>query len=119
MKKLVTKGSKVLVAVLTLVVVMGAGDSGWKVLASTSDTTKLSADTKSVKFSMGRPENMKLVNPGGGTESAVGVLIYGNQDIEIPAGEEAQIGFQVERGAFTESIDMQKAFDMELTFKFI
>lgn len=98
---------------------MGAGDSGWKVLASTSDTTKLSADTKSVKFSMGRPENMKLVNPGGGTESAVGVLIYGNQDIEILAGEEAQIGFQVERGAFTESIDMQKAFDMELTFKFI
>lgn len=185
MKKLVTKGSKVLVAVLTLVVVMGAaipvnaasaevniqvnatdmntsvtvptqipivfnedgtntypqnwmvqnesaiagvylhqvrmdaGDSGWKVLASTIDTTQLSADTKSVKFSMGKTDNLKLVNPGSGTESAVGVLIYGDEDIMIPAGEEAQIGFQVERGAFTESIDMQKAFDMELTFKFI
>lgn len=98
---------------------MDAGDSGWKVLASTIDTTQLSADTKSVKFSMGKTDNLKLVNPGSGTESAVGVLIYGDEDIMIPAGEEAQIGFQVERGAFTESIDMQKAFDMELTFKFI
>ena len=184
MKKLVTKGSKALVAILTLVVVMGAaipvnaasaevqiqvnatdmntsvtvptqipiifnedgtntypenwivennsaiagiylyqvrmdaGNTGWKVLASNGDTTKLAADTKAVQFSMGKEGNLKLVNPGGGAESSAGVLVYGEQEIQIPAGEDTKIEFNVERGAFTESIDMQKAFDMELTFKF-
>ena len=98
---------------------MDSGDTGWKVLASTIDTAKLPADTKSMKFSMGRENNLKLVNPGGGTENKVGVLIYNKQDIQIPVGEETQIHFNVERGAFTESADMQKAFDMELSFLFI
>lgn len=98
---------------------MDSGDTGWKVLASTIDTTKLPADTKSMKFSMGKENNLKLVNPGGGTESEGGVLIYSKQDIQIPAGEDVQIQFNVERGAFTESTDMQKAFDMELSFLFI
>lgn len=96
-----------------------SGDTGWKVLASTIDTTKLPADTKSMKFSMGKENNLKLVNPGGGTESKVGVLIYNKQDIQIPAGEEVPIQFKVEHGAFTENADMQKAFDMELSFLFM
>ena len=97
---------------------LNAGESGWKVLASTKDTTQLPVNTKAIKFYAGNAENLKLVNPAGGVENKAGVLLLDESDINIPAGETKVLSFNVERGAFTTTEASAKAFDMELTFEF-
>ena len=97
---------------------MNAEDSGWKLLADTIDTKTLSADTKSIKFSVGKSGALKLVVPTGGTESASGSVTFGDTEISIPSGETQILSFGVERGAFTTSEASAKAFNMVLTFNF-
>lgn len=184
MKKLVTKGSKVLVAALMMVVVMGAAipvnaasaevqiqvnatdmntsvtvptqlpiifnedgtntypenwiiknessiariyleeinldasDSGWKILESGKDVTKLTADTKEIQFAVDAPQYFKYAEPEGSNVGTKANIQYSVNDIVLEPQKTATLGFVVQRGAFTESIDMQKAFDMELVFKF-
>lgn len=96
------------------------GDSnGWLLLGSSVDAKALPANTKKVKFFMGKNGALKQITPPGPEESIVGMHEFNKQDIQISAGEEAQIEFMVERGAFTEAADMQKAFDVTLTFEFM
>lgn len=97
---------------------MNAEDSGWKLLADTIDTKTLSADTKSIKFSVGKSGALKLVVPTSGTESANGTVTFGDTEISIPSGETQILSFGVERGAFTTSEASAKAFNMVLTFNF-
>lgn len=97
---------------------MDAKDTGWKLLADSEDTKKLSADTKSIKFYAGKDENLKLIVPSTGTESNTGSVTYGAEDISIASGEEQVLTFDVERGAFTQNEASAKAFDMILTFNF-
>lgn len=97
---------------------MNAGNSGWKLLADSQDVKTLSADTKSIKFSVGKAGALKLVVPTSGTENASGSITFGNTEIAIPSGQTQILSFGVERGAFTEAHASAKAFDMVLTFDF-
>lgn len=97
---------------------MSAGNSGWKLLADSQDTKTLSKDTKSMKFSVGKPSAMKLVTPTSGTENATGSVRFDDSEISIPSGETQVLSFGVERGAFTEAQASAKAFEMVLTFNF-
>lgn len=94
-------------------------DSGWLLLGSSVDAKTLPANTKKIKFFMGKAGALKQVTPPGPSESIVGIYEFDKQDIQLPAGEETQIEFVIERGAFTEAANMHKAFDMELTFEFM
>lgn len=97
---------------------MNAESSGWKLLADSENVKTLSADTKSIKFSVGKAGALKLVVPTSGTESATGIVTFDNTEIAIPSGETQVLSFGVERGAFTEAEASAKAFDMVLTFNF-
>lgn len=97
---------------------MNAGASEWKLLAASEDVKTLAADTKSIKFSVGKSGALKLVAPTTGTAAATGTVTFGNTEISIPSGETQVLSFGVERGAFTKSEASAKAFDMVLTFNF-
>lgn len=97
---------------------MDAQDSGWKLLADSEDVTALSADTKAIKFSVGKTGALQLVTPSSGTENAMGSVTFEDTAISIASGETQVLSFDVERGAFTETEASAKAFDMVLTFKF-
>lgn len=97
---------------------MNAGASGWKVLAASQDTKTLSADTKAMKFSVGKSGALKLVAPTSGNESATGTVSFDDNAISIPSGQTQVLSFDVQRGAFTQDVATAKAFDMVLTFNF-
>ena len=93
-------------------------DSQWKVLANSANVKALHVDSKSIKFSVGKPGDLKLILPVEGNESSVGCVTFGDTEISIPSGEVQLLSFQVERGAFTQSEASAKAFNMVLTFNF-
>ncbi len=97
---------------------MDAETSGWKLLADSQDTKVLKADTKSIKFSVGKEGALKLVAPTSGNESTTGTVNFDDNAIAIASGETQVLSFDVQRGAFTEDVATAKAFDMVLTFNF-
>lgn len=97
---------------------MDAEDSGWKLLADSVDVTTMAADTKAIKFSVGKAGALKLVVPTSSTESATGSVSFAASDISVASGQTQVLSFDVQRGAFSESQASAKAFDMVLTFKF-
>lgn len=97
---------------------MDAGSTGWKLLADSENVANLSADTKSIKFSVGNAGALKLVAPSSGTENTTGSVSFGDTEISIPSGETQVLSFAVVRGAFTITEASAKAFDMLLTFNF-
>ena len=99
-------------------VAMDANGSGWKLLAASEDTKVLTADTKAIKFSVGKAGELKLVAPTSGTESETGTVSFGDTAIAIASGETQVLSFDVQRGAFTSDQATAKAFDMVLTFNF-
>ena len=90
----------------------------WKLLADSRDTKTLSADTKAMKFSIGKEGELKVVAPTEGTEHSSGQLEFATGEISIPSGKTQKLDFGVERGAFTESQAYAEAFNMVLTFRF-
>lgn len=96
---------------------MDAHETGWKLLADMVNVKELSADTKSIKFSVGKEGALKLV-VADGDASATGSVTFAESEISIPSGEKEVLSFDVERGAFTENAASAKAFDMVLTFNF-
>ena len=97
---------------------MNANSSGWKLLAASQDTKVLRADTKSMKFSIGKAGALKLVAPTTGNEGATGTVSFDDNAIAIASGETQVLAFDVQRGAFTQDVATAKAFDMVLTFNF-
>ena len=97
---------------------MNANSSGWKLLAGSQDTKTLKADTKSIKFSVGKQSALKLVAPTSGNESVTGTVSFDDNAIAIASGQTQVLSFEVQRGAFTQDIADAKAFDMVLTFNF-
>lgn len=97
---------------------MNAGASGWKLLCDSYDVKSMRANTKSIQFSVGLENNLKLVAPNNGQEDEMGSVTFGETDISIPSGETKNLAFHVERGAFTQAEASAKAFDMVLTFNF-
>lgn len=97
---------------------MDAKTSGWKLLAASQDTKTLKADTKSIKFSIGKQGALKLVAPTSGNESTTGTVSFDENAIAIPSGQTQVLSFDVQRGAFTQDMASAKAYDMVLTFNF-
>lgn len=95
-----------------------ATDAGWILLDEDEDVTNLTADTKSVKFSMGLEGALRVVNPRTSDNPSLGLMNLADDEIVIPSGESQVIAFEVERGAFTKDISSTTAFDMILTFEF-
>lgn len=97
---------------------MDAESTNWKLLAASENVKNLSADTKSIQFSVGKSGALKLVAPNEGVECAKGSVTFADDEISIPSGETAVLSFEVVRGAFTQTEASAKAFDMVLTFNF-
>ncbi len=97
---------------------MNAGATPWKLAAASEDVKNFSVDTKSIQFSIGKAEVMKLVEPTGGTQSKTGTATFESSDISIPSGGKQELSFHVVRGAFSQNEASAKAFDMVLTFAF-
>lgn len=94
-------------------------EGGWMFADTVVNMSLKPADTRVVKFYIGKPGNLKIIYPDGAEIYPNGVRPFFDNEIAIPAGDELTLEFKVERTAFTESIDMHKAFDMELKFSFI
>lgn len=90
-------------------------NNGWGLLEDAEQARYNPANTKKVRFTIGTASVMNEVIP----TSGVGEVTYSDREIPIPAGTSEVIKVHVERGAFTESINTQKSFDIELDFKFI
>lgn len=102
---------------LTNVHLNGNG-SGWKVVNDSSIVKTQSVNGKAVKFFVGVPGAMKLVEPQSGSENEAGTAGFEANDICIASGETKTLNFMVERGAFTETTASAKAFSMTLDFAF-
>ena len=95
-----------------------AKDSGWKLLPKTQEIDELSADTKAMKFYMGKSSSdLALVTPTN-EEGTVGSRTWENGSFTIPVETAKNVSFNVERGAFTSSESAARAFEMLLTFEF-
>ena len=92
-----------------------APNNGWTLLGEEEQARYNPANTKSVRFFIGTEDVMNEVVPTQG----VGVVNYSDYEIAMPAGTSQVIKMNVERGAFTERINTQKSFDIELNFEFI
>ncbi len=102
---------------LTNVHLNGNG-SGWKVVNDSSIVKTQAVNGKAVKFFVGVPGTMKLVEPKSGSENEAGTASFDADDICIASGAEKTLNFTVERGAFTETTASAKAFSMTLDFAF-
>lgn len=97
---------------------MNANSSGWKLVKESESVKTQTVNGKAIKFFVGVPGNLKLVQPSNGNESETGTTSFGDTDICIASGQTKNLDFAVERGAFTENQASAKAFDMVLTFNF-
>ena len=109
----VTNESKI--AGVYLLQVIFTPTSDWEFLSLGEHAKDLPANTKKVRFFVGTEEHMNEAHVAAGLAGAT----FYNSDIRLPASTSKEIKFEVERGAFTQGVDMHKAFDMELDFSFI
>lgn len=97
---------------------LDAKDSGWKLLLKEQEIDELSADTKAMKFYMGKSSSdLALVTPDN-ENGSTGSRTWENGSFTIPTDSEKNVSFNVERGAFTSSESAASAFEMLLTFEF-
>lgn len=97
---------------------MKANSSGWKLLSEETDTSTLPADSKAIQFYVKANENVKLIAPTDNLSGSVGKTTYEKTELVIPSGKTQVLGFEINRGAFTQNLASAKAFDMILTFEF-
>ena len=62
-----------------------------------------------------------VIDPGhGGRDNGTtGYVEFEPEEFTIVSGGAKDLSFKVERGAYTQNANFQKAFDMVLTFKFL
>lgn len=97
---------------------LNADGTGWKLVKDSESVKTQTVNGKAIKFFVGVPGNLKLVQPSNGNESETGAASFGNTDICIASGQTQDLNFAVERGAFTEIQASAKAFTMALEFEF-
>ena len=98
---------------------VNANGSGWQLVNSSTDLTKVGVDTKSIKLKMGEENSLKIVNPTNGSKDSTGNAEFGVNEFVIPAESEKTIKFGVERGAFSSAVTNAKAFDMGISFDWV
>ena len=94
---------------------LSSGGSGWTLLGEEEDTKTLEHDAKAVKFHVGKPGELKLVEP---QTSTVGSVAFTEDEVNLATGESQLLEFMVERGAFDTALTSHKAFSMKLTFAY-
>ena len=92
--------------------------NGWKLLPQSATISELPVNTHSLRFYAGPEGNVKLVAPKDGTENAVGSVTFDKTEFSLESGTDADLLFNVERGAFDVDKSAPEAFEMVLTFKF-
>lgn len=97
---------------------LNGNGTGWKVTNDSAIVKTQSVNGRAVKFFIGVPGTMKLVEPKSGSENETGTASFEPNDICIASGESQTLNFTVERGAFTETTASAKAFSMTLDFAF-
>ncbi len=96
-----------------------ASSNGWEFLKEGYDTLKLPADSKAIVFELGLPGDLKDVAPTGGVERAeTGKAVFGEEVLDLAAGEEKTFAFNIKRGAFTSDAVSEHAFDATINFEF-
>lgn len=98
---------------------VNANGSGWQLVNSSTDLTKVGVDTKSIKLKMGEENSLKIVNPTNGSMDSTGKAEFGINEFVIPAESEKTVKFGVERGAFSSTVTNAKAFDMGISFDWV
>ena len=99
---------------------LDADGSGWKLLGESADITKLSKNTKKVKFYV----NDKIITPATVGDSSnpkqgeIGTASFKEGDFNIKASDNKDLTFKVDRGAFTEASSNANAYKMKLNFEF-
>lgn len=97
---------------------LDAKGSGWKLLPESQSISDLSADTKAMKFYLGKSaSDLEIVTPDA-QDGTTGELVWANGHFSIPAEAAKKVFFNVERGAFSKAIPEANAFEMLLTFEF-
>ncbi len=97
---------------------LDAKGSGWELLSESQEIADLGADTKAMKFYIGKSStDLKLVAPDA-NDATIGSYTWNNGDFTIPTEAGKLVHFKVERGAFTSSQAAANAFEMVLTFEF-
>lgn len=92
--------------------------NGWKLLPESATISDLAVNTQSIRFYAGPEGNVKLVTPNGGAENAAGSVTFEKTEFSLESGDNADLVFNVERGAFDADKSAPEAFEMVLTFKF-
>lgn len=98
---------------------VNANGSGWQLVNSSTDLTKVGVDTKSIKLKMGEENSLKIINPTNGSMDSTGKAEFGINEFVIPAESEKTVKFGVERGAFSSAVTNAKAFDMGISFDWV
>ena len=81
---------------------LDAKESGWKLLPESQEISNLAADTKAMKFYMGKSSNsLALVTPNE-EDTSLGSYTWENGSFTIPTESVKNVSFKVERGASPE-----------------
>ena len=96
-----------------------ANGSEWTIAGPDTDISKLPANTKTIQLYIGDEDYKGTVYPSNGYTDDEALVLFPDSSMNIPAGEELVVDFEVIRGAFTESASMEKAFDLECIFEFM
>ena len=92
-------------------------DNDWTLMTGGMDPKFEDADSKRVKFYVGPEGNLQYMS--GRDNGTTGYVEFEPEEFTIVSGGSKDLSFKVERGAYTQNANFQKAFDMVLTFKFL
>lgn len=92
-------------------------DNDWILMTGGMDPKFEDADSKRVKFYVGPEGNLQYMS--GRDNGTTGYVEFEPEEFTIVSGGSKDLSFKVERGAYTQNANFQKAFDMVLTFKFL
>lgn len=96
-------------------VYLSASNSGWHLLGENEDVKALPHDTESIKFYVGKPGEVKLVEP---QTTQTGTATFAEDEIRLASGESQVLEFMIERGAFETALPSHRAFSMQLKFAY-
>lgn len=90
--------------------------STWSLLSESADLKIQPKDQKKIKLHIGKTGEEKLIAPG--SNASQGSASFNLGQISIPAKGSETLKFKVERGAFSQAVAEDTAFNMTLTFEF-
>ncbi|VYU45440.1 hypothetical protein [Clostridium paraputrificum] len=90
--------------------------NAWSLLPNEADLKVQPKDQKKIKLHIGKTGAERLIAPG--STASQGSASFSLGEISIPAKGSETLKFKVERGAFSQAVAEDTAFNMTLTFEF-